>query len=471
MIMRRDPTEFRERFKAYKEGKQVYKGDNAKRFASRINANTNYWKNYKPAQLQPVKRSELVQQLEEQPQFQPWSNYHQPDYSLNNPAPSSISSWNNAQGPSYTASGLATRRAYENIRGMLPLLEDDEWEPELKLPGLKNGKLPGYEDGNSPEIAQGAKIGTAPFVGFNFHTAQKAARNFLQSYLQSEGFKERLKRTRSTQIAKFRGSDYDDSSFYNTGLQYDSKLGPFKLKKIVYKKNDSGWSNNGNYDWDHTITVGPHTNSDYDDTIAHELGHVLDNSFISNTGMPYSEMIPLLRNNKQYQQKLKQLQNDEDEWYIQQWKTDPMSFDYIMYHDAMPEESYGDVISTRYWLDKHGIFDSKKAGNIFTEDHYDQIQKNKDKLPLTVRRFFDNFSKEDYIKIINDVAYNNTNKNDGMLYAKDGKSPIYIKPQNRGKLTRLKKRTGKSESELYNDGNPAHKKMVVFARNARKWKH
>lgn len=53
----------------------------------------------------------------------------------------------------------------------------------------------------------------------------------------------------------------------------------------------------------------------------------------------------------------------------------------------------------------------------------------------------------------------------------DGKSPIHIKPANRGKLTRLKKRTGKSESELYNDGNPAHKKMVVFARNARKWKH
>lgn len=56
------------------------------------------------------------------------------------------------------------------------------------------------------------------------------------------------------------------------------------------------------------------------------------------------------------------------------------------------------------------------------------------------------------------------------MYA-DGKSPIHIKPANRGKLTRLKARTGKSESELYNDGNPAHKKMVVFARNARKWKH
>lgn len=38
-----------------------------------------------------------------------------------------------------------------------------------------------------------------------------------------------------------------------------------------------------------------------------------------------------------------------------------------------------------------------------------------------------------------------------------------------GRLTRLKERTGKTEAELYNDGNPAHKKMVVFARNSRKW--
>lgn len=52
----------------------------------------------------------------------------------------------------------------------------------------------------------------------------------------------------------------------------------------------------------------------------------------------------------------------------------------------------------------------------------------------------------------------------------DGGS-IHIKPSHRGRLTELKARTGKTEAELYNDGNPAHKKMVVFARNSRKWKH
>lgn len=56
------------------------------------------------------------------------------------------------------------------------------------------------------------------------------------------------------------------------------------------------------------------------------------------------------------------------------------------------------------------------------------------------------------------------------IFRKDGGS-IHIKPSHRGRLTELKARTGKSEAELYNDGNPAHKKMVVFARNARKWKH
>ena len=52
-----------------------------------------------------------------------------------------------------------------------------------------------------------------------------------------------------------------------------------------------------------------------------------------------------------------------------------------------------------------------------------------------------------------------------------GKSGIHIQPENRGKLTRLKKRTGKSEAELWKEGNPAVRKMITFARNARKWKH
>lgn len=54
----------------------------------------------------------------------------------------------------------------------------------------------------------------------------------------------------------------------------------------------------------------------------------------------------------------------------------------------------------------------------------------------------------------------------------DGKdSGIYIKPSHRGKFTALKKRTGHSASWFKAHGTPAQKKMATFALNARKWKH
>lgn len=57
----------------------------------------------------------------------------------------------------------------------------------------------------------------------------------------------------------------------------------------------------------------------------------------------------------------------------------------------------------------------------------------------------------------------------GNTFAKGGK--IHIKPENRGKFTALKKRTGKSATWFKEHGTPAQKKMATFALNARKWKH
>lgn len=50
-------------------------------------------------------------------------------------------------------------------------------------------------------------------------------------------------------------------------------------------------------------------------------------------------------------------------------------------------------------------------------------------------------------------------------------SGIYIKPENRGKFTRLKKRTGHSTAWFKAHGTPAQKKMATFAQNAKKWHH
>ena len=54
-------------------------------------------------------------------------------------------------------------------------------------------------------------------------------------------------------------------------------------------------------------------------------------------------------------------------------------------------------------------------------------------------------------------------------YKKGGS--IHIKPENRGKFTALKKRTGHSASWFKAHGTPAQKKMATFALNARKWHH
>lgn len=50
-------------------------------------------------------------------------------------------------------------------------------------------------------------------------------------------------------------------------------------------------------------------------------------------------------------------------------------------------------------------------------------------------------------------------------------SKIYIKPENKGKFTATKKKTGKSTEELTHSKNPVTKKRAVFAQNAAKWKH
>lgn len=52
-------------------------------------------------------------------------------------------------------------------------------------------------------------------------------------------------------------------------------------------------------------------------------------------------------------------------------------------------------------------------------------------------------------------------------YKEGGSIPI----KHPGRLTALKERTGKTEAELWATGNAHTRKMITFARNARKWKH
>lgn len=67
------------------------------------------------------------------------------------------------------------------------------------------------------------------------------------------------------------------------------------------------------------------------------------------------------------------------------------------------------------------------------------------------------------------MRYTGTMSPFGNTFADGGN--IHIKPENRGKFTRLKERTGKSSTWYKEHGTPEQKKMATFALNARKWKH
>lgn len=67
----------------------------------------------------------------------------------------------------------------------------------------------------------------------------------------------------------------------------------------------------------------------------------------------------------------------------------------------------------------------------------------------------------DFLRVLSPSARYNKGKDSG----------IHIKPENRGKFTRLKKRTGHSTAWFKAHGTPAQKKMATFAQNAKKWHH
>lgn len=56
-------------------------------------------------------------------------------------------------------------------------------------------------------------------------------------------------------------------------------------------------------------------------------------------------------------------------------------------------------------------------------------------------------------------------------YNRGKDSGIHIKPENRGKFTALKKRTGKTTEQLTHSKNPLTRKRAIFAQNSRKWHH
>ena len=74
--------------------------------------------------------------------------------------------------------------------------------------------------------------------------------------------------------------------------------------------------------------------------------------------------------------------------------------------------------------------------------------------------------KRDIIRLTENDLHNIVMESVNRILSEEG---IHINPENKGKFTATKKRTGKSTEELKHSKNPLTRKRAVFAANAKKW--
>ena len=267
------------------------------------------------------------------------------------------------------------------------------------------GGLPSYEDGIEDEKLIADEISA--------NKGYTDAKQFVEQYSKSQGFKQRFY---AGEWAKgFRNSKYDPAGS-------GKYMWNFTPKRLRIKPLPTRGSDGPKYNYDfrdveyQPMSVplkqdGKVVANSYDEIFSHELGHALDSAvhryLINNnkSGVQfkdrdvwngYSRSIPILRQNNLYQNIIKQ-RKPSSEKYIGAFTK------YEQDHDALPEENYADLIQMRYLANKYGVFDSLKANNKFTKKHLDEYKK------LNVpTRFLKNFSDDQIIWMMNNVANTNT---------------------------------------------------------------
>lgn len=261
---------------------------------------------------------------------------------------------------------------------------------------------------------------------------------FAKDYRNSPGFKERWNKIGNKGVTRRLGSKYDVNEGYGKVLWSLSNWNT--SNKINYWNNSS----NAAYFPSQGFYIGTNKNpvsamSNWKDELTHEVGHYFESNILptyidsytkekSPMGTYFSDLYPIFRKSKSYNSSLDLISNDED---IKNYERNPSFTYYVQYqggyldglsdslHDGTPTESYADLFILKKKLLDLGIYDVRKANNLFTVEHLKKFKKqNKDKI-----RLFDNFSDKDIIWMMNNVAQNNKiQSNQQNYYAKKGGS-------------------------------------------------
>ena len=155
-------------------------------------------------------------------------------------------------------------------------------------------------------------------------------------------------------------------------------------------------------------------------------------------------------------------------------------------YDFLPKDyNYGDDSALIRGLVRAeaGLFNSVGTPYIIRQEWQPVNFDGESRFSQGINDHLENMTEEDIAKATNTGFIEPAYITDGgapikVVYTKEERKnkrgsggKIHIKPENRGKFTALKKRTGKSASWFKAHGTPAQRKMATFALNARKWKH
>lgn len=242
-------------------------------------------------------------------------------------------------------------------------------------------------------------------------------RKFAKKYIGSPGFNQRLN-------ARLKELNNDQSI---TRSHWNVTLNPNYLDNTIlnlWEGDGSSWANSVGNTLNMTERgMGGLPKKPGRHTMAHEIGHLIDNGVIKIYSAPfylptvksriqYSSIYPQLRSNKEAREAIKAgirpdstINKDAYDIIYSKNKDD--------YHDAFEQEPYADFFQMRYELDRLGLYDSTKANNPFTKEILDKFRKYTNsgqgvsgRYPYTmaIKRIFDNFKEDQIIEIMNKVA-------------------------------------------------------------------
>lgn len=251
------------------------------------------------------------------------------------------------------------------------------------------------------------------------------AYNFVKSYYNSDGFRQRFHNIDKDWITTER-------TYNGKNLHYNGKLikFPLKVKAFININDKKAYYNRrnkniymGDIDYLSKVMNKKHGAGHNASRIAaHELGHAVDNSIVYKENYTareyepivspywgaatkaYSEIYPIFKNSLSYKKAYnKLLDAAKDEETKKDVINNPINYmnNINNFHDARPSESYGDLMDLRYDLNNKKIYDSRLKDNPFTEEHLKQYKKTG-----SGNRLFDNFNDEDIIWMMNNVAKN-----------------------------------------------------------------